>query len=94
MVERRDFVDFRGRKPHFACERDHVRCGKKTVTILDFVQVLDQEIAIAGRVAQERLDLTECPGIDGPSFEIATTSLSFFCGAAFQLLSSTSSPTS
>ncbi len=56
VVEGRDFVDLCHRHFHFVGKRDNVGRGEAVVMILDFVQVLDQEIAAAGLVAKQGLD--------------------------------------
>ena len=88
VIERRDFVDFGRGQPHFARERDEMRGGKKTVAVLDFVQVLDQQIAAPRGVAQKRLHLRERLHIDRAPLELAGTAFAAFHRTAFHVLSS------
>ena len=51
VVERRHFVDFRHRHLHLGRERDQMRRGQAAVPVLNLVQMLDQQIAAARRIA-------------------------------------------
>ncbi|MDQ3197102.1 MAG: hypothetical protein ACR2FI_06045 [Burkholderiales bacterium] len=47
MVEARDLERFRHRQFHFSGERDQMRRRNAAIAILNFMQMLDQEIAPA-----------------------------------------------
>ena len=68
MVEGRDFVDLGEREAHLLRERREVRCRKMPVAVVDLVEVFDQQVALAGFVAQQRLHLGQCLGVDGAAF--------------------------
>ena len=53
-VESRDLVDLGHGEAHLRRERRQVTRGKAAVTVLDPVQMLDQQIATPGLVAQQR----------------------------------------
>jgi hypothetical protein len=58
-VEGRDLVHLGERELHLLRQRSEMRGGEITVTVLDQVQVLDQEIAPALAVAQQHAHLRE-----------------------------------
>jgi hypothetical protein len=51
VIERRHFVDFRHRHLHLGRQRDQMAGRKAAVTVLDLVQMLDQQIPAARRIA-------------------------------------------
>ncbi len=55
-VERGCFEDLGERQAHFLRQRSQMRCGDLPISVLDAMQVLDQEIALARGVRQQRLD--------------------------------------
>ena len=63
-VEGRDLVDFGERELHLLRQRGEMRGGEMAVFVLDQVQVLDQEIAPARPVAQQRAHLLERRRVD------------------------------
>ena len=63
-VESRDFIDLREGELHFLRQRDEVPSREIAVTVLDQMQVLDEEITAAVAVAKERTYLFERPRID------------------------------
>ena len=54
VVEGRDFVDLGHRQLHLGRERDQMRRRQAAVPILNLVQMFDQQIAPARRVAEQR----------------------------------------
>ena len=67
-VERGNLIDFGQCQLHFLRQCGEMRRQKVPVTVLDQVQMLDQEIASAWPVDQQRLNLFERPRIDLPAF--------------------------
>ena len=67
-VEGRDLVDFGEREPHLLRQRGEMRGGEMAVPILDQVQVLDQEIAPALAIAEQRAHLVERLRVDLAAF--------------------------
>ena len=63
-IEGRDLVDFGERELHLLRQRGEVRRGKMAVAILDQMQMLDQEIAPARPVAEQRAHLIERPRVN------------------------------
>ena len=63
-IEGRDLVDFGQRQLHLLGERGEMRCREVTALVLDQMQMLDQEIAAALAIAEERANFGECRGID------------------------------
>ena len=63
-VEGRDLVDFGEREPHLLGERREMRGGEAAVAVLDQMQVLDQKVAPALALAQQRAHLLERARID------------------------------
>ena len=59
MVEGRDLVDLGERELQFLRERRKMRDGELSVAVLDPVQVLDQQVAPARRIAEERPHFVE-----------------------------------
>ncbi len=85
VVERRHLVDFRHRHLHLGRERDQMRRGQAAVPVLNLVQVLDQEIAAARRIAEQSQDILARLRVDSPSFRrrahsAAATALLLFRG--------------
>jgi len=68
MVEGRHFVHFGHRHLHFGGERNQMRRRKTAKPILNEVQVLDQEIAAARGVAEQRRHLLPRFGVNRPTF--------------------------
>ena len=58
-VEGRDLVDLGERKLHLVRQRREMRGGEMAVMVLDQVQVLDQQVAPARLVDQQRAHLFE-----------------------------------
>ena len=63
-VEGRDLVDLGLRELHLGGERREMRGGEMAVAVLDQMQVLDQQIAPARLVAEQRAHLVERRRID------------------------------
>src|SRR5262249_52569229 len=63
-VEGRDLVDLGERELHLLRQRGEMRGGEITVAVLDQVQMLDQEIAPALALAQQRAHLRQRPRLD------------------------------
>ena len=63
-VESRDLIDFGQRHLHLGGERGEMRGGEMAVFVLDQMQMLDQQIAPARPVAEQRADLVERLRID------------------------------
>ena len=63
-VEGRDLVDLGERKLHLGGERGEMRGREMAVAVLDEMQMLDQEIALAAARAKQRADLVERGRID------------------------------
>ena len=66
-VEGRDLIDLGLRELHLGGERGQVRAGDVAVLVLDQMQMLDQQIALARAVAEQRCDLVGRAGIDLPA---------------------------
>src|SRR2546428_815161 len=75
MVERRHLVHLGERKAHLPRERREMRGREVPVAVLDAVQVLDQEIGAARRVAEQRLDFLQGLRIDLPALQRAARPL-------------------
>ena len=58
-VEGRDLVDLGQRQLHLGGERGEMRGGEMAVMVLDQMQMLDQQIAPARPVGQQRAHLVE-----------------------------------
>src|SRR4029078_1661778 len=65
--EGRDLVDLCHRELHFLREGSKARGGKMPVTVVDLVQALDQQIALARPVPEESANLVERLRIDLPA---------------------------
>src|SRR5690606_37150094 len=65
VIEGRDLVDFRPRQLHLVRERREMRDAEAAVAILDAMEVLDEEVAAAGLIAQQPGNVPQCPGFDG-----------------------------
>ena len=63
-VEGRDLVDLGLRELHLGGERREMRGGDVAVLVLDQMQMLDQQVAPARAVGQQRRDLVERLRID------------------------------
>ena len=63
-VEGRDLIDLGERKLHLGGERGEMRGREMAVAVLDQVQVLDQEIALAAARAEQRANLIDRRRID------------------------------
>jgi hypothetical protein len=63
-VEGRDLVHFGLRELHLGGERGEMRGGEMAVVVLDQMQMLDQQIAPARPVAEQRAHLVERRRID------------------------------
>ena len=70
-VEGRDLVNFGERHLHLGGERGEMRGGEMAVFILDQMQMLDQQIAPARAVAEQRDDLVERLRVDLAAFRRA-----------------------
>lgn len=68
MIERCDLVYLRRRERHLTRECGQVRGREAAVSVLDAVQVLDQEIGTTRGIAQQRAYLAERPFIDFAPF--------------------------
>ena len=67
-VEGGDLINLGQSKLHFLRQRSEMRGGEMPVMILNEVQMLDQEIAPAWPVDQQRLNLFQRLRIDLPAF--------------------------
>ena len=67
VIEARDLVDLGLRQAHLGGERGEMRRREVAEAILDPVQVLDQQVALARLRAEERLHLGERVGVDAPA---------------------------
>ena len=63
-VEGRDLVDLGERELHLLRERGEMRGREMAVAVLDQMQVLDQQVALARPVAEQRAHLVERLRID------------------------------
>ena len=63
-VEGRDLVDLGLRELHLVGERREMRGGEMPVAVLDEMQMLDQQIAPARPVAEQRAHLVERRRVD------------------------------
>ena len=66
-VERRGLVDLGHRQAHLVGQRGEVRRADAVPAVLDQVQVLDEEVAVARTVAEQGADLVERGRVDLPS---------------------------
>ena len=73
-VEGRDLIDFGQRKLHLLRQRGEMRGGQMAVMVLDQMQMLDQQIAPARPVGEQRLHLVERLRIDLPALRRARRS--------------------
>src|SRR5665213_1840334 len=60
-IEGRDFVDFGQRHLHLGGERGQMRGGQMTVVILNQMKMLDQQIAPARAICEQRAHIFERP---------------------------------
>jgi hypothetical protein len=63
-VESRDLVNLGERQPHLLRQRSQMRSRKMPVTVLDQVQMLDQEVTLARALTQQRPDLVKRLRVD------------------------------
>ena len=63
-VEGRDLVDLGKRELHLLRERREMRGREMAVAVLDQMQVLDEQVAPALALAQQRADLVERARVD------------------------------
>jgi len=68
VIEGRHFVDLGHRHLHLGGERNEVGGRQTAIPILNLVKVFDQQIATAGRVAEQRAHLFSRLRIDGATF--------------------------
>src|SRR5262249_35218214 len=86
------------REPHLQRERREMRGRQVSVPILNQVQVLDQEVAPARPLAQERTHLLERLGVDLAAFwslagpPAARLRLGGMCDCAWEILQAQNSP--
>ena len=66
VVERRHFVDLGHRHLQFTRERNEMPRLQAAVAVLDLVQVLDQQIAAAWRIAEQRAHLLARRRVNAP----------------------------
>ena len=69
-VERGDLVDLDQRQPHLLGERREMARVQAAEMVLQQMQVLDQQVAPALALAEQRLDLGERGGIDLPALRV------------------------
>src|SRR5258708_3879274 len=81
-VEGRDLIDLGLRQPHFGRERRKMRRGDMAVLVLDQMQVLDQQIAPARTIGQQRLHFGERLRIDLPALGSAARLAAWLCAVA------------
>ena len=67
-IEGRDLIDFGLRKLHFGRQRRQMRARYVAVFVLDQMQMLDQKVAAARAIGQERLDIRHRLRIDLAAF--------------------------
>jgi hypothetical protein len=77
-IEGRDLVDLGQREPHLLRQRSEMRGRKMAVAVLDQVQMLNQQVALARALTEQRPHLLERTGIDlaalgGPARTAGTT---------------------
>ncbi len=63
-IEGRDLVDFGERELHLGGQRGEMRGGQIAVMILDQMQMLDQQIAPARPVGEQRAHFLKRRGVD------------------------------
>jgi hypothetical protein len=68
MVEGRHFVDLGEGERHLLRERRERRGRQVAVVVVQAVQVLDQQVAAAGRIAEQAPYLLQRLGVDRPAF--------------------------
>jgi hypothetical protein len=67
VVEGGDLVDLGERHAHFLRERRQVRGSQVAVSVLNAVQVLDQQVAPTGRAAEQPAHLPQRVRVDAAS---------------------------
>ena len=86
-IEGRDLIDLGLGEPHLMRQRADMVGRQMAVTVLNQMEKFDQQVAPAGRVAQQRLDLVQCDVIDLPPFRgLARLSGAFFLPDAFLII--------
>ncbi len=70
-IEGRDLIDLGQRQFHLGGERGEMRGGKTAIGVLNEMQMLDQQIAPARLVAEQRAHFLERLRIDLPAFRSA-----------------------
>ena len=91
-VEGRNLVDLGQGKLHLLCKRGEVSGRKMPVAILDQVQVLDEQIAPARPLAQERAHIGERRRIDLATFGRARRPATAGCGFIFDSAHNNTTP--
>ena len=71
VIEGRHLVDLGHRHLHLGRERDEMGGRQVAVAVLNLVQVLDQQVAAARRVAEQGLHVFECLRVDTAAFRRA-----------------------
>src|SRR5579862_2387109 len=71
-VKSRDLVDLGLGELHLERQRREVRCRDVVIPVLDQMQMLDEQIAAARPVTEQRLDVGQGIGIDLPPFRLET----------------------
>ena len=64
MVEARHLVDLGHRQAHLLGKRREMRSRQVAVRVLDFVKMLDEQVATARRIAQQLANLLQRPRND------------------------------
>src|SRR5690348_1083757 len=80
-IERRHLVDLGQRHFHLGGERGEMRGRQMAVVVLDEMQMLDQKIAPARFVSQQRLHFGERGGVDLTAFGGARWTAAAGCAA-------------
>jgi hypothetical protein len=78
VVKGRDLVDLGRRQAHFMSQRHQVYGRQVAVLVLDFVQVFDQQVALARRFTEQLLDFEKRIQVDYPPLGLAALSLLAF----------------
>ena len=72
-VERGDLVDLDQRQPHLLGQRRQMARMQAAEMVLQQMQMLDQQVAAALAVAEQRLHLGQSGRIDLPAFRMVET---------------------
>jgi hypothetical protein len=67
VIERRHFVHLCHRHSQCISQRDQVSCVQAAIAILNFVEVLDQQVAAAWRIAEQGENLGARRRFDTPA---------------------------